>query len=441
MKIDFRYPNIGPVEVPDRNLLGVFKPKTVFNPPPASDQVRKALAKPLGSPRLSELASKAKNALILTDDFTRPTPAAEILPGVLDELQQGGLDESKIEILIAAGTHRPMTRREKEKKLGEAVVDKYRIYDHNWQEQKETRDYGKTSLGIPIVVDRRLGEADLVVAIGHIVPHRITGFSGGSKIIYPGLEGPPPGDKEIHWLAAQRPGREILGVENNFIRHDIDEMGRKVGLSFIVNVVQDNAGHIIHVVAGDMVQAHQAGVERSKNVYGLEIPQQADIVITDSYPADVDFWQAAKAVYAMELAVREDGVVIVVTPCPEGVSKEHPEVMQYGVRPVLELQKMVKEGKIKDIIGAAIAALTAWVVKERAKGIMVSPGIDDEDKRKIGFEPAGNPQEALEKAFAMVGREAKVLAFHHGGEILPLVRAVQPANLTGRSGSADRDRK
>ncbi len=420
MRITFRYPSIPPVHVRDRNLLGEFEPRQAPSGPPAAALVQRALAEPIGSPPLSRLARPGNRVLILADDYTRPTPVASLLPPVLAELQAAGVRRENVKILIASGTHRTMSEQELQRKIGPQALGEYEVWQHHWREEQNLAHLGETAAGMPVVIDRRLLDADLVIALGHIVPHRILGFSGGAKIVEPGVAGLASSTKEIHWMAARVPGRDILGVADNPVRREADEIGRRAGLRFIVNVVQGTDGKVLAAFAGDPVAAHRLGAETAHRVYGVEIPALADIVIADSYPADVDFWQAAKAVYAAELAVRQGGAVIVITPCPEGVSAEHPVVLQHGVQPVAETQRLVEKGEIKDIIGAAIMALTAWVVKERATGIMVSPGIAPDDQRKIGFTPAGTPQEALEQAFRLVGDGARVAVLKHGAEILPL---------------------
>lgn len=425
MQITFRYPGIPPVDVPSRNLLGQFQPKEAPPGPPVDALVQRALAAPIGSPPLSALVRAGQRVLILVDDYTRPTPAASLLPPVLAELQAAGVRPGDIRLLVASGTHRAMSDAELARKLGAEAMRGYRVEQHRWREEAQLAHLGETSGGIPIVVDRRLPDADLVIGVGHIVPHRILGYSGGAKIVEPGVAGPATSTKEIHWLAAQVPGRDILGIADNPVRRQVDEIGRRAGLRFIVNAIQGTDGRVSHIFAGDPVAAHRQGTGASRQVYGVELPAFADIVMTDSYPADVDYWQAAKAVYATELAVRPGGVVIVVTPCPEGVSAEHPVVLQRGVQPLAEMRRLVESGEITDIIGGAIMALTAWVVKERATGIMVSPGIAPADQRKLGFLPASTPQEALDEAFRLAGRDARVVVMKHGGEILPLV-AGQP---------------
>lgn len=420
MQVTFPYPNIAPVDVPDANLLGVFAPRSVPTTATVEQLVGDALSQPIGAPRLRDQVNARTRVLILVDDFTRPTPAAQILPVVLDELKAGGAQLSNISFLTSDGTHGCMTQAQLEHKLGADVLNHFSVYCHKWRDQQDMVDLGKAAAGVPVIVNRRLKEADLIVGVGHIVPHRITGFSGGAKIVVPGVAGMPPDAEDVHWLAAQYPARDVTGVVDNPIRRIVNEAGQIAGLRFIVNVIQDNHERVIRVVAGDPDAAHRDGCPSSRDVYGVEIPQLAPIVLLDSFPSDVDYWQAAKAAYAAELAVQQGGVVILVTPCPEGVAHEHPELLQYGVRPLDEIRRMVAQGTYKDVVAAAIAALTAWVVRERAHGIMVSPGIPPDERKAIGFEPASTAQEALGMAFKRCGAAARVVVLQHGGEILPL---------------------
>lgn len=421
MRIDFPYPGIAPLEVPQANLVGVFRPQVVPAAPPVAEQVAAALRAPIASPPLGELVGPRTSVLILVDDYTRPTPVAEMLPPLIAELAAAGVPASGIKLLVASGTHRLMTGEELAARLGPQILRTYQVFQHRWQDPHDLAPAGETSGGLPIVVNRRLLEAGLVLGLGRIVPHRVAGFSGGAKIVNPGAFGHTSGRQEIHWLSAQVPARAILGVADNYVRRAIDEAGARVGLRFIVNVVQDDAGKVAGVFAGDPVAAHRRGVGLCRDLYGLPLAELADVVVVDSYSADASFCHAARAAWAGELAVRPGGALVLVTPCPEGVGRHHPAVLEFGVRSRRELERLTERGEIDDVVAAAILMLTAWVVRERASGIMVCPGIAPQDQYRLGFTPARTPQDALELAFQRLGRDARVAVFHHGAEILPLV--------------------
>ncbi len=419
MRIDFPYGNIPPVHVSDGNLIGYYHPKRVPDALPPEDIVRQALANPIQAVPLVDAVRSKKRVTILVDDITRPSPQDLLLPPILSELQRAGVRDGEITILVAGGTHRAVLPLEKERKLGMAVVHRYRVLDHDWQGH-ELVDLGKLPDGTPVEVNRHVVEADFVLGVGHIVPHRVLGYSGGAKIALPGIAGKSSID-HMHWAAAQFPGKDILGHVDNPIRRMVNAFGKRVGLGYIVNIVQDDEGRVVGAWAGDPIAAHQKGCEVSREIYGIPIPEPADIAITDSYPSDLDLWQSIKAVFAADLAVRDGGVIVLVTPSPEGASMAHPRLAQIGYHPVHEVERMVQEGKIEAGTAAAALAYGGRIIKERVTGIIVSPGIPDHDKRQLGFQPAATPQDALQQAFALVGDSARVAIFHHGGEMLPII--------------------
>ena len=205
-------------------------------------------------------------------------------------------------------------------------------------------------------------------------------------------------------------------------KKEIERVAQRAGLKWIINTIQDGSGRVIEVVAGDPIQAYRTGAIRSHQVYQSELPQEADIVIADSHPYDSELWLAAKGIYAAELAVKQGGVVILITSCPEGVSPSHPEVLEMGYQTFEEVDRKVRKGTIQKLTVAAHLVHVGRVIKERAKGIMVSQGISKSETERLGFVHAREPQEALEIAFSLLGHDAKVAVLQRGGEILPAIR-------------------
>jgi nickel-dependent lactate racemase len=359
---------------------------------------------------------------MIVDDYTRNTPVNKILPRLFEELERGGIQPRRINILVALGTHRSMTEEERVKKFGEEISKHYRILNHAWWDRSQLISLGETERGTPILVNRMVQDVDFMIGIGQIVPHRVSGFSGGGNIIQPGICGEETTGK-THWLSAQFQGREILGKIENPVKDEIERVARKVGLEWIVNTIQDGSERLIGVVAGDPFGAYRKGARQSLEVYKSTLPQEADIVIADSHPYDSDLWVASKGIYAAELAVKKGGVVILITRCPEGVSPSHPEVLEFGYQTFENADQMVRKGSIKKLTAAAHLVHVGRVMKERARGVMVSSGISKEDKERLGFIHAGEPGEALEIAFSLAGRNAKVAVLQRGGEILPVVQA------------------
>lgn len=420
MRINFPYPEIEPLDVPDNNLLGIFAPSTVEIEKSEDEIIEEAFVQPVGSSRLSEILEWCQDVLVVTDDHTRTTPTQKILPRLIRELEQAGIKPNSIRFLIASGTHRPMTEEEILQKFGREIPQRFTILPHHWWDTSQLVYLGETGKGTPVYVNRLVEEVDLIIGIGQIVPHRVTGFSGGGNIIQPGICGEETTGR-THWLSAQFKGREILGKIENPVKQEIERVAEKSGLEWIINIIQDGSGRLVDVVAGDPVQAYRRGGSRSLEVYQSELPQEAEIVIADSHPYDSELWLAAKGIYAAELAVKQGGVVILVTLCPEGVSPSHPEVLELGYHTFEEVNQQVQKGMIKKLTAAAHLVHVGRVIKERAKGILVAPGISKEETERLGFVHARNPKEALEIAFSSMGQDAKVAVLQRGGEILPVI--------------------
>jgi nickel-dependent lactate racemase len=431
MRISFPYPEIHSIDIPEQNLIGIFSPTILKMEETEEEIIERAFSQPIGSNPLFQILRGCKNVLIVVDDYTRTTPVQEILPRLLKELEYAGVKKAGIKILVALGTHRPMTEEELAWKFGPELLKQFPILNHQWSDLSQLINLGETERGTPILVNRMVTEVDFIIGIGQIVPHRVTGFSGGGNIIQPGICGEETTGR-THWLGAQFTGREILGKIENPVKEEIERVADKVGLRWIINTIQDGAGRLVEVVAGDPIQAYRKGAKKSLEVYQSLLPQEADIVIADSHPYDSELWLASKGIYASELAVKQGGVVILVSPCPEGVSPSHPEVLEFGYQTFETVDQWVRQGKIQKLTAAAHLVHVGRVIKERAKGIFVSQGIPKEEKERLGFIHAEDPQEALEIAFSLSGRDSKVAVLQRGGEILPTIQTQNIPSLGGR---------
>ncbi|HEY0378971.1 MAG TPA: nickel-dependent lactate racemase [Pyrinomonadaceae bacterium] len=422
MRIEFPYPGyeqIAAVEVPDANLSGVYAPRALKAVDEAAVLAR-GFAEPHGAPRLRDTIRRGDRVLILVEDGTRGTPIPRLLPYVLEELHAAGVPNDSVTLLTAQGTHREMTEDELRKKLGE-FYGRFPIHQHRWLNESNLHEFGTTSDGTRVTANRLLAESDFVLGLGSIVPHRIKGFSGGAKIAFPGVAGREMQERN-QWEAAQRLSETVMGVAENPMRLRIEEAAWLVGLRYIINLVSDREKRVAGCFTGDPVKAHRAGCKLSREINAVTLPRRADIVLIDSHPADCDFWQSAKGVYAGTMAVRGGGTLIVVAPNPEGVADNHPNMLEIGYRPYAEIVRMVEAGEVEDLVGAAVLADVAQVV-DRTDCIMVSPGFKRAEAERLGFRYATMAQEALEMAFERHGREAKIAVLQRGGHILPLIES------------------
>lgn len=420
MKIDFPYPgyeSIGPFSLPDANLMGMYTP-TSFDDLDEQAVLRNGFAIAYGGPRLRDAVKGQNDVLILIDDATRATPTARILPHVLAELHAGGVADSKISFLQAPGTHRPMKEDELRKKLGTAY-GKYTVHEHHWLDERSLHEFGHTRDGTRVTANKLIAKAAFVLGIGSVVPHRVKGLSGGAKIMFPGASGREMMDRN-QWEASMHMSETVMGTAENPMRLRMEEAARIAGLDYIVNVVYDTKHKVVGCYCGDFVAAHRAAAARAIEVYGVHLPERADIVVIDSFSQDRDFWQSAKGVYAGTMAVKNGGSLILISPNPEGVASNHPVVMKLGYKPSSELVAMVQRGEVDDLVGVAILHDVSRIV-DMADCIMASPGVKRDDAKKLGFRYARTPQEAIDMALEKQGKQAKVAVIRNGGHVLPLV--------------------
>jgi nickel-dependent lactate racemase len=421
MRITFPYSGFEALEIPDQNLLGTFIPSVIKVEKSEEQVIEEAFAHPIGAPSLDRMLNGREKVLVVVDDYTRSTPVHKILPYLIRAMERIGIKNNNIKILIALGTHRPMTRVEILAKIGLQILERFPIMNHSWWDPSRLINLGETETGTPIFVNRMAMEVDFIIGIGQIVPHRVSGFSGGGNIIQPGICGEETTGK-THWLSAQFTGREILGKVENPVKEEIERVARRTALKWIVNAIQDGSGRLVAAVAGNPVQAYRSGAKQSLGIYRSELPREADIVIADSHPYDSELWLASKGIYASELAVKQDGVVILISPCSEGVSPSHPEVLELGYQRFETVDQWIREKKIQKLTAAAHLVHVGRVIKERARTIFVSHGISKEQKERLGFIHAKNPKEALDMALGLMGRDAKVAVLQRGGEILPAIK-------------------
>ena len=407
------------VEISEKNVLGIYSPKDIPAVADLTGEISRALSSPLGCSPLKELAQDAKSVVIVADDNTRLTPTHLIVPQLLDELNEAGIRDEQVKIVIALGTHRFMTEEEINEKFGQEVSDRVEIINHDYKNPAALMDLGTTENKTHIQVNKIVFEADFKIGIGSIVPHHIPGFAGGAKIVQPGVSGEKT-TAETHLLSVKNP-RSCLGILDNPVRKELDSIARKVGLNTIFNTVLNRAGEVVKCFFGDVVGAFQEGVKASREIYEVELPQEADVVLASSHPCDLEFWQAHKTLYPADLAVKQDGIIIVVTPCPEGVAKTHPEMLEITSLPPHNVWGMLERGEAEDEVAAALAI--AWGnVKERARVFIVSGGITDEEAKKLNFTPFDTVQEAIDEALRIKGEDASVTVLTHAPDMLPVIR-------------------
>ena len=407
--------------LPARNLMAVLSPNPASPCKDPTTEVRRALESPIGLPPLNQTARDARRdtrrAVIIADDLTRQTPVQVIIPALLEELNAAGLDDGAISVLIALGTHRSMTSEEIENRFGPEVMRRVPVLNNPWDDRAQLADLGVTPNGTPIQVGRPAVEADFLIGLGSIVPHHISGFSAGAKIIQPGVCGSTT-TGATHYFST-RTRRSYLGLVENQVRAEMEAIADHVGLRSVFNVVLDGNGRLVRAFYGDPRLAFRAGVKLARQVYGVALPGQADIVIAGSFPCDIEFWQAHKSLYPADLSVRQGGTIIVVTPCPEGVSATHQDMLNFTALDAEKIEARIEARNIDDVVSGGLAL--AWAkMRQRARISLVSDGISDDETHALGFAPFASLEDALAEALGHHGPEARVTILTHAPEMLPI---------------------
>jgi lactate racemase len=403
------------LRVPKPNLAWIVGPKDT---PPVKnlvDAVRSAIRNPIGSPTLRDLVVQhGTKTIILVDDGTRSTPQREILPILLDELNEAGVADRDIAVVVALGTHRAMSEEEIVERCGEQVCQRVRVENLS-QDPTDFEDMGMTPLGIPIHVSRKFLESEISIAVGNIIPHMYAGWAGGAKMVQPGVTSALTTAK-THLIAGPRV-YEILGDVDNPVRHEMEDIALRSGLKFIVNVVLNRDSQVVAVVAGDVIKAHRAGVELARPIYSVEVNEKPDIVIAGSHPADRDLWQGFKPINNCGMLVKDGGTLILVIPAPEGIAPDHQQLVELGITPADQVMPMIEQGQITD--GVAAATYLAFdQTRRRANILLVTDGITDMQARAIGIHATSDLSAALASALKTHGKQARVGVVTQGADIM-----------------------
>ncbi len=403
--------------LPVENFGELLEPQAVPSLGDLPDLLTRSLDQPIGAPRLEELVSPTDEVAIICDDITRPTPAHRILPQVVERLLAAGIGRNQIKIVIALGTHRPMTEGEIEAKIGAEMSLEFEVIHSSVADVEAYAPLGLSPRGVTIEVLRAVADAHVKVGIGDLVPHADAGWGGGAKIVLPGVCSART-VAENHLLAAEF-GGNLLGAVTTPLRDDMETTVERIGLDFIINTVLLPSGECYAILAGHYREAHRAGIPLAKKIYGVPYSRPADIVVSSSYPYDIDFWQGSKGLWAGDRLARPGGSLILVAPCLEGLGPHGRHYASYIGADAKGLLRALREGSVEDKTSAA-GAVGIHLMKEHLDISMVTHGLSPSRVEAMGFRCYDNLQEAVEERLAFYGREARVSVITHGGYLCPL---------------------
>jgi len=397
--------------------------------PPIADveaAVAEALAGPVNSPPLRELAKPGDTVCIVFTDITRASPDHLLVPALLAELATAGVREGEITLLCGIGMHRPSTPEEKVTKLGEEVVARYRVIDNEPQNPDALVDLGTTESGIPLSVHRTACEADLLIATGIVEPHQYAGYSGGCKTVAVGAAGEAMIAFTHGPQMVDHPGTRLGRIEGNPFHEAVTEAARRAGLRFILNVVLDDHKQVVAVRAGEPTATFLELVAFARELYEVPVPQQYDVVIGGAgFPKDANLYQASRAAsylfFAPTPVVKPGGFLIIPARCQEGAGEGVGEQrFLEKMREARDMSSLLEELRHADYPPGAQRAFIMAKVMEVNSVIIVGSECP-EIVREAKMIPARTMEEALGIAAEVLGSELDVLIVPHALLTLPIV--------------------
>jgi len=397
--------------------------------PPLADAetaIAAALARPVGSPHLRELARPGQRACIVFTDVTRASPDHLLVPALLRELEAAGVRHEDVTLLCATGMHRPSTPAEKAAKLGAEVAARYRVMDNEPQNPAALVDLGVTPGGVPVLVHRAAVEADLLIATGLVEPHQYAGYSGARKTVAVGAAGEPLIAHTHGPAFLDHPGTRLGRIEGNPFHEAVSEAARRAGLCFILNVVLDDEQHILKVAAGDPEAAFRELVAFARTVYEVPIPHQYDVAIGGvGYPKDSNLYQTTRApsylFSAPTSVVRPGGFFIIPARCEEGAGAGVGEQrFLAALRDAPDVQFILDDARQHGYPPGQQRAFVLAKVLEQARVVIVGSECPDV-VAACKMTPAATIGEALALAARELGPRLDVLIVPHALLTLPVV--------------------
>ncbi len=383
--------------------------------------VADALAAPIGTRALEELARGRRDAVVVISDKTRPVPYGTVLPPLLGALEQAGIHRDRIEILVATGLHRANTPAELAEMTNPELVARYRFRNHDARDAGQHVHLGRTARGTEIWLDRGFVAAECKVVTGLIEPHLMAGFSGGRKAVAPGCAGVET-MRSLH-------GAEMLEsplgpgiIDGNPFHDELLDIARRVRVDFLCDVTIDRSRRLTGVFAGDLEHAHAAGMRAVEQHVRADLDRPADVVIASAggFPLDDTYYQSIKGLVAALNIVRRGGTIILAAAIAEGIGSA-------------EFQRLLSETRGNEdfmarVLRAGFFTIDQWMVqhlcqvRRKADAVLVSAGVPAETVPGLMAASAPTVEDALAGCLQRYGRRAHIAVLPQGPYVLATVR-------------------
>jgi len=406
------------VRVPTQNFLGLIEPKEKPGVLDARAEIERALKEPVGSKKLSEIVKPEHKVAIVVDDATRPAPSHLMIPPILDELNMAGVKNENITIIFGCGTHKAVKNEEAVRLLDEAVLNRVKAISHDCKAEDLVYVGTTQKHGTKVYLNRIFAEADVKILTGDVCFHYYAGYGGGRKSVLPAVSGEET-IKHNHAMLLH-PNAKTGVLEGNPIHEDMVEAAKLAKVDFILNVVTNSKGEVVKAFAGDLEQAFYEGVKVVDEMYRIPVDRKADIVVVSpgGYPADINLFQAYKGVDSALEVVKRGGVIVLLAECSQGHGNQ---VFYDWMVKFSDIKAVEREIKRNFVLGGHKAYYLLKALQNH-QIILVSLMPDYYGTNIFKLKTARAVNDALNEAFSIVGKNAKVWAMPYGNFTLPEVR-------------------
>lgn len=400
------------VSLPDKNVLAVVHPNEVEKQNETEISLR-AIEKPINSKSFTEFLSDAKDILFIVNDGTRPTPTAKVLDMINEQIKN-----KNIKFVIATGVHRAPTQEEYDFIFGKHYNGfKDQIYVHDSKKDEDMVHIGTSKNGTEMYVNRLGMEAHKIVIIGSVEPHYFGGYTGGRKSFLPGIASRKTiAQNHKHALKLEA---HALALDGNPVHEDMIDALKTIADKeiFSIQTVLDGERRLYGVTSGHIHDSFYAAIDKAKEVFCVKIPEKADIVVSIApYPMDIDLYQSQKALDNGKLALKQGGILIMVSKCRTGIGEPtFFELLSSSNSPQAVLDTIDKGYKLGYHKAAKMAEIGTWA---ETWGVT---DLDDKDMNAIFIKPFHDMQKALDKALEQKGSHAKVLFLMDGSITVPMI--------------------
>lgn len=402
----------------------VFHPrmqKALENP---VKEIRKVIKNPNEGKSLQKIIKnkkKVNKVCVVVSDATRPVPSHIILDGLIRELNDYGILDNQISILIATGLHRPSRSDEIERIIGKNLISRLEVNNHVATDTNSLQYFGNTEDNIPIYINKHYCSSDVKITTGYVEPHFFFGFSGGRKSIIPGIAGKETIQANHSAKNISSPYSRFGIYKENVLHKNSMEICQIVGVDFVVNVCINENHEIVQVAAGDFEKVHETLVDYQNKHLSIEIQEPYDIVICGNggYPLDLNLYQAVKSMALGELVVKREGTIISVNECIDGIGEEKFKELLFSGKSPKEVYRLILNGEILVPDQWEIQILARVLMKAE---ILVVSRLKEHEIGNIGLKYAKTVEDAINLSIDKHGSNAKILILPNGPQILPFLK-------------------